>query len=191
MIIVAIIGILAAVAVPSYLAHIRRSRLSEATGSIAAIKQAEESYFSINNCYIVAPAHPAAIPVGGTAAWDPIPVGSEAWGNQALAVRPDMNVRFQYRVFASNQYTAASNTACDAPTLARAASTGAIDALATASGCPAAPNNVQSALLIPAAIFPDHWYIITAQANQDGDGTNSILISSIDNSNIIMCNDTE
>lgn len=80
MIVVAIVGILAAVAIPAYISYLRRSYLSEATAGIAAIKSAEESFFSINSCYIDAVATPTAggtggIPKGDKLAWpDPPPL---------------------------------------------------------------------------------------------------------------------
>ncbi len=51
MIVLAIIAILAAVAVPPYYSHILRSRQSQAIGDMMAIKAAQERYFAENGGY--------------------------------------------------------------------------------------------------------------------------------------------
>jgi type IV pilus assembly protein PilE len=54
----AIIGILAAIAIPSYMKYIRSARTTEATSNLAAIQSYEESYFSENDTYLSAGANP-------------------------------------------------------------------------------------------------------------------------------------
>jgi type IV pilus assembly protein PilE len=51
MIVVAIIGILASVAIPRYQNHIVKSRQVEATQTLAAVYTNELAYFSVNNTY--------------------------------------------------------------------------------------------------------------------------------------------
>ena len=51
MIVVVIIGILAAVAVPAYFNHILRSRQADAYHNLLDIKAAEEMYYSMANSY--------------------------------------------------------------------------------------------------------------------------------------------
>jgi len=51
MVTVAIIGILAAVAVPAYLEHIARGRRAEARAALVAAAQQMERYYSNNNTY--------------------------------------------------------------------------------------------------------------------------------------------
>lgn len=184
MIAVAIVAVLSAVAIPAYIGYLRRSYLNEATSSISAIKSAEESYFTINGCYIETDAHPATIPVGTQGAWnvDPMPTG---WGNAALAVRPDRNVRFQYQVYATN------SVGCAAPTVGTAEVNTALGScIANAVG---AANS-----FVSNTFFPDHWYVVVARGDLDGDGNgtfdednNSLIISAIDDSAIIMCNEVE
>lgn len=198
MIIVAIIGILAAVSVPAYIHQIRRAYLNDAVSSLSAIKSAEESYFAINNCYIAAPPHPTAIPAGTQANWDTgltAPFNPEtkiAWSRNGLGVRPDANVRFQFEVFASNAVNTATG-GCGAggqarPTTAQMHGTGL-----TLTNC-----NVNANQLAPATVFPTNWYIVVARGDLDGDtaggGTNdvtSLLVTAIDNSAIIKCNEIE
>jgi len=51
MIVLAILGIITAIAIPSYNGYISGARLTEAKNNIAAIKIAEEEYFLDNNTY--------------------------------------------------------------------------------------------------------------------------------------------
>lgn len=52
MIVVAIIGILAAIAIPNFLAYQARAKQSEAKSNLAAIHTGETAYFAENNQYI-------------------------------------------------------------------------------------------------------------------------------------------
>ncbi|MCK4864967.1 MAG: prepilin-type N-terminal cleavage/methylation domain-containing protein [Gammaproteobacteria bacterium] len=51
MITMAIIGILAAIAIPSYNGYIKTAKMSEAHNNLAALRLAEEEYFLENNEY--------------------------------------------------------------------------------------------------------------------------------------------
>lgn len=51
MIVIAIIGIIAAIAIPAYTGYIATARLAEAKNNIAALKLAEEEYYLENNVY--------------------------------------------------------------------------------------------------------------------------------------------
>lgn len=51
MIVIAILGIITAIAIPSYNGYISSARLTEAQNNIAALKLAEEEYFLENNAY--------------------------------------------------------------------------------------------------------------------------------------------
>ncbi|MBN8554722.1 MAG: hypothetical protein J0L93_04685 [Deltaproteobacteria bacterium] len=175
MITVAIIAVLSAIAIPVYTSYIRRSYLSEATTSISAIKSAEESFFTINNCYIEALAHPATVPAGVSVSWDSSTFSTpNSWARNALGVRPDKNVRFQYQVYASNSL---SGGGCgSSPT-----------AVPATLGCVA---NAQT-VFANAALFPSNWYIVVARGDLNGDNTSSTIISGIDDSQIVMCNELQ
>jgi prepilin-type N-terminal cleavage/methylation domain-containing protein len=175
MIVVAIVAVLSAVAIPAYQSYIRRSYLNEATTSISAIKSAEESFYTINNCYVNATAWPTAVPSATSVAWDPAPATS-AWARGALGVRPDRLVRFQYGVYASNDIS--SGLGCGSA-LTRPSS-------AALSSCVSDPT-----ALTNAAIFGSNWYIVWAKGNLDGDSVNSMIVSAIDDSAVIMCNELE
>ncbi len=170
MITVAIVAILATIAIPSYIGYVRKSYLSEATTSISAIKSAEESFYTINNCYISAAAYPSSIPAGTQTAWGN-PGG--AWARNALGVRPDRLVRFQYQVYASNEVS--SSGGC-----------GAADTMPSSVGCVSDVSN-----LIDTNIFGSNWYLVVARGDLDGDGNSSAIISAIDDTSIISCNELE
>jgi len=51
MVVIAILGVVTAVAIPSYNGYITGARLTEAKNNIAAIKLAEEEFFLENNAY--------------------------------------------------------------------------------------------------------------------------------------------
>lgn len=52
MIVVAIIGILAAIALPSYTAYVQRSRITEAVAGLSGMKVKLEQYFQDNRTYV-------------------------------------------------------------------------------------------------------------------------------------------
>jgi len=82
MIVVAIIGILAAIAIPNFLAYQMKSRQSEAKTNLGAIRTSALAFQAERGCYIGAPAWPTAAPfppAAGTkttpVAWAPLGVG--------------------------------------------------------------------------------------------------------------------
>lgn len=61
MIVVAIIGILAAIAIPNFRNYQMKSKTSEAKVNLGAIKTSEEAYSAENDTYITAAAQPGSI----------------------------------------------------------------------------------------------------------------------------------
>ncbi|MCP5058814.1 MAG: prepilin-type N-terminal cleavage/methylation domain-containing protein [bacterium] len=111
MIVVAIIGILAAIAIPNFLRFQLRSKTGEARTNLAGIRTAEESYFAEYGVYI---AQSAGVPAtGGTnqkTAW------STGTGFDTMGWAPEGSVFFQYAVTingASTDYTAESASDLD------------------------------------------------------------------------------
>lgn len=104
MITVIIIGILAAVAIPSFGSYMKRARTSEAYTFIGEIRQRQESYRAEFNQYCSAPAQGTMLPALGGAT----PAGApdsqaRGWPSPAgtwdlLGARPDGAVRFRYAV---------------------------------------------------------------------------------------------
>ena len=96
MIVVAIIGILAAIAIPNFLRFQLRSKASEGKINLAAIRSAEEGYFAEFGTYVTGTASPAAWTAGNAAtqklAW------ADAGGFDALGWAPEGGVYYQYAV---------------------------------------------------------------------------------------------
>jgi type IV pilus assembly protein PilE len=64
MIVVAIVAILAAIALPIYSDYLTRSKLSEAYNALSAYRVSQEQYFQDNRTYVNAGACGATIPTG-------------------------------------------------------------------------------------------------------------------------------
>ena len=99
MIVVAIIAILAAIAIPSFLRFAMKSKTSEATGNLAAIRVCEDSYKAENDVYL------SCLPTPDPFVSDSTP---DAWAGggitqfATIGFAPDGNVRYQYDVTASS-----------------------------------------------------------------------------------------
>lgn len=112
MIVVAIIGILAAIAIPNFLRFQLKSKSSEGKVNIAAIRTAEESYLAEFGQYVAAAVNPTAdVPGSQKAAFD------TGGGFDTLGWSPEGNVFFQYAVNApsgANHYTISAAADIDA-----------------------------------------------------------------------------
>ena len=109
MIVVAIIGILAAIAIPNFLRFQLKSKTSEGKVSLAAIRTAEESYLAEFGSYVSAPDAPVAAPLPTKQAWPAAPAGFSTigWG-------PEGAVFFQYAITAATGgYTASASADLD------------------------------------------------------------------------------
>lgn len=148
MIVVVILGVLAAVAVISYRTYIRRGRISEAAGLLANIKGLQESYRAEFHSYCnVDDEHPLTAASPGGAAWNV--ATPPKW--KTLGFRPDTNiVMFQLDTVAG----------------------GPGDALPGWAGT----GNGEITLPAAAATFnADHWFIARALGDQNGNGTFSVF----------------
>src|SRR5258706_11511853 len=103
MIVVAIIGILAAIAIPNFIKFQLRSKAGEAKVNLAGIRTAEESYFAEAGTYMDFPAAPAAF--GGQLKTffftTPCPVAGTAWaaggpGYFWIGWQPEGDVDYSY-----------------------------------------------------------------------------------------------
>jgi len=106
MIVVAIIGILAAIAIPNFLRFQLKSKSSEGKVNIAAIRTAEESYLAEFGTYVSAAVNPAAIPGAQKNPFTPIPVDFDT-----LGWAPEGEVFFQYAVASSGNMLSISAAA--------------------------------------------------------------------------------
>ncbi|MGE0789724.1 MAG: type IV pilin protein, partial [Sandaracinaceae bacterium] len=103
---VAFIGVLAAVAIPSYRSYLQRSRTTEAFTFLAEFRQRQEAYRAEFGQYCSVSAAPGSSIDSG--AWEPasLPTNGDkiGWtgggGWSQLGANPDGPVRFQYRTTA-------------------------------------------------------------------------------------------
>ncbi|WP_319004934.1 type IV pilin protein [Microbulbifer aggregans] len=52
MIVVAVIGVLAGIAIPSYQEHVKKARRADAQGALMGLAQAMEKHFTVNGTYV-------------------------------------------------------------------------------------------------------------------------------------------
>src|SRR5690606_3847553 len=96
MIVVAIIGILAAIAIPNFLRYQLRARRSEGSVNVAAIRTAQLSYFGTNDEFVTAGEHPdfSDGSWGTRKPWKGEDDPPADWNK--LAFEPEGEVYFQY-----------------------------------------------------------------------------------------------
>lgn len=113
MIVVAIIGILAAIAIPNFIRFQLKSKSSEGKVNLAAIRTAEEGYMAEFGSYVAAGASPAAPGGSSKAAF------VDAGGFNTLGWAPEGNVYFSYGVGVGtdNTFTASAAADIDADTV--------------------------------------------------------------------------
>ncbi|MBU1343052.1 MAG: prepilin-type N-terminal cleavage/methylation domain-containing protein [Proteobacteria bacterium] len=94
MIVIAIIGVLAAIAIPNYKNYQFKAKSAEAKTNLGAIRTMEEAYKAENDAYYVCAANPVAVPG----------VSKAAWGAPAnftfIGFAPTGRVYYQYSVAA-------------------------------------------------------------------------------------------
>jgi type IV pilus assembly protein PilA len=109
MIVVAIIGILAAIAIPNFLRFQLRSRVGEGKTNIAAIRTAEESYAAEYATYVGAAPLPMTGLSGDKQNW---PAGVAGDGFSTIGWFPEGEVYYDYNVTVSPAACPAPMTPC-------------------------------------------------------------------------------
>ena len=116
MIVVAVIGLLAAVAIPAFLKYIRQAKTSEATVNLRKIYDGEIAYYDIDHItrsgdrlsaqFVGAGPHPSTAPSGTSTSvsWD-----DPGWIELKFA--SDAPVRYSYQALVDGEGTSASFTA--------------------------------------------------------------------------------
>jgi prepilin-type N-terminal cleavage/methylation domain-containing protein len=96
MIVVAIIGILSAIAIPAFRSYVQKSRMAEGFAFLGEIRQREEAYRAEFGEYATVGWHPQALPLtnGTRASW----AGPPDW--RQLGAAPDGPTRFIYEAVA-------------------------------------------------------------------------------------------
>jgi type IV pilus assembly protein PilA len=115
MIVVAIIGILAAIAIPNFLRFQLKAKSSEGKSNLAAIRTAEESYYSEFGTYVSSNASPGTI--GKNQKTDFVNEDGTDAGFDRLGWSPEGLVFFNYAVAEANgaaNFTATANADIDA-----------------------------------------------------------------------------
>jgi type IV pilus assembly protein PilA len=151
MIVVAIIGILAAIAIPNFVRFQLRSKSSEGKTNLAGIRTAEESYFAEYGTYVAAASSPAAAPTSTKVVF--VNVAGVGMGFDQVGWAPEGQVYFQYDtvVGAMGDYTAGATADIDADgtlqdwVYARTTN-GVAPTTASANGCTGAWNGVAGVL---------------------------------------------
>lgn len=124
MIVVAIMAILAAIAIPSFMRFSMRAKTAEATQNLAAIRSCEESYRAEEDEYLPCAATPAVMT--GPGASNPRTWGGAAGDNwDLIGFAPDGNVRYSYLVAPGTGGVASATGGINGPFLASA--TGDLD----------------------------------------------------------------
>lgn len=100
MIVVAIIGILAAIAIPNFLKYQLRTKRGEGSINVAAIRTSEISYQASRDSYVDTDAMPAEIPGVAKKPWGS-PSGT---GFDKIAWQPEGTVYFQYQVLTTAEH---------------------------------------------------------------------------------------
>ena len=117
MIVVAIIGILAAIAIPNFLRFQLKAKSSEGKTSLAAIRTAEESYFAEYGVYVSSDPSPVAIGNNVKVTYSDANPGL---GFDQLGWSPEGQVYFNYSVAistAADEFTAAGHADIDNDTV--------------------------------------------------------------------------
>ena len=108
MVVVVVVGILAAVTTPAYINYIRRARIAEAKANLGSIKLAQESYRAEYDTYLTCTTAPAAY----TPSSDPGTWATNA-GFTAINFAPSGPVYFQYSVTATGGTSFTATAVCD------------------------------------------------------------------------------
>jgi len=175
MIVVAIIGILAAIAIPNFLTYQMKSRQSEAKTNLQAIKTSMVAFEGERGCYIGIGAEGVLAPAAGTKTipftWGvglPATIPAPAWCTAAFAgafndigFRATGNVNYRYTLGGTTIAVGASYvpTGAVAPQI---------------NSCPVA------AAVPVAAVAGNNNFVAAAQSNLDGDGNVSTWGVSVD-----------
>jgi type IV pilus assembly protein PilA len=116
MIVVAIIGILAAIAIPNFLRFQLKAKSSEGKTNLAAIRTAEQSYYSEFGIYVSSDASPTNTGLNAKTAF--VNVHGANMGFDQLGWSPEGLIYFNYAVENGlNGYTATAGADIDADTV--------------------------------------------------------------------------
>jgi type IV pilus assembly protein PilA len=119
MIVVVIIGVLAAIAIGSYVKYVQSAKTSEVSAAVGAIKSGEESYYVETGMYLALPRNPSTLPHAKKETFTYVTVRAsnpdnyDTWGPGGVSVKPDLTVYFRYVVEAGAGATASPTCQLD------------------------------------------------------------------------------
>ena len=177
MVVVVIIGVLSAIAIPAYMKYLRSARTTEATGNLAAIQSFEESYFSENDAYVSTQMNPATLPRGGTKGTFVGTLGG--WTNLGRVIPNGQQVYFQYQVTAGGYNSGA--TIFYSPDNSGSGGVPTAITHGTGNGCTQMGNSGTFTTVTPtslgiAATANTFWFVATAMGDQDSDNICSLFV---------------
>ncbi len=116
MIVVAIIGILAAIAIPNFVRFQLRSKSSEGKTNLAGIRTAQESYFAEYGNYVPAAISPAMLTVPPSSKQAFVDTGAAGANFNTIGWAPEGQVYFRYQAIlgVNGDYIAAAEADIDA-----------------------------------------------------------------------------
>ena len=101
---VAILGVLAAVAIPDFLRFQMRAKASECKSNLKAIAVAEEAFRAEHGTFVAAATVPAAVPFGRRVRWPITDCSAPAWSTHGFCVigwTPEGDTYYEYEVVAA------------------------------------------------------------------------------------------
>lgn len=190
MLVIVIIGLLAAVAIPSYQAYLRRGYLAEAVSGLSTAKAAQESFFSLNRVYISTAPNPGSVPANQSVAWDAAVVG---WRADGLGVRPDSRTRFQFQIWATAAAPGASGTLTCATGGACTAAEANTEIEAFQGQSPCFTTNVVGAngTFVDTGFSGANWYVIGATGDLRPGGVRTSMFTAVGDSRVFECHPGE
>ncbi|MFH1262083.1 MAG: prepilin-type N-terminal cleavage/methylation domain-containing protein [Pseudomonadota bacterium] len=191
MVVVVIIAVLAAIAMPIYGKYIRKSRTSEAISNLGTIAMFEETYFSEADSYIKLDPNPGTVPrssdTGGRRSFD----GTNAsWALLGRVIPDQTPLYFQYEARAGQMSTTAGTANTGTYLVAHTDS----QTVGTNKACTPTPATLTAVGLQIPTPTSSNWYYVTAVGDLKTTGSNnkcSVFIKIIDRPDVVFYNDIE
>lgn len=196
MVVVAIVGVLAAVAIPVFVRYIKDARVTEAVSNVQSLMEAQQVYYTRFQQFTqdlpwCPNALPAAIVAGSnyeTQAWPADPDADCGQGWTMLGWSPQQAISFQYRVFSAFD-----------PTGARTQHPTGAGTMVAPAGFPAPPSfGADWATMLPPTEFRtidddpvqvtmEPWCVVEAMGDTDADGVIVLVRTNSLNNGIYRC----
>lgn len=188
MIVVAVVAVLAAVAMPIYGKYVKKSRTTEAISNLGTIAMFEETYYSESDSYVTADPNPGTVPSssdpGGRRAFSS---GLDAGWTALGRVIPDGTpLYFQYEARAGQYGTGGAVISGFLVSPSAATAVGG-----ASPGCTPSPATLSANALGIPTTASSNWYYVTAVGNQKPGGACSVFIKVIDRPDIAVYNDIQ